>query len=131
MRGSRRRRLAGLREELVSKTYRPDPVRRVPHLAMFLDGDVKALQAYHSGDRTGPIVMPYSSAWGWDIYCLLGSLNQELTTAFSVLRKRRRAMRKAMDAEQRERMLYLADLGTAVFSSALIVCVLRVVGDLM
>jgi len=56
-------------------------------LAMFLDGDVKALQAYHSGDRTGPIVMPYSSAWGWDIYCLLGSLNQELTTAFSVLRK--------------------------------------------
>jgi hypothetical protein len=100
-------------------------------LAMFLDGDVKALQAYHSGDRTGPIVMPYSSAWGWDIYCLLGSLNQELTTAFSVLRKRRRAMRKAMDAEQRERMLYLADLGTAVFSSALIVCVLRVVGDLM
>jgi hypothetical protein len=46
-------------------------------LAMFLDGDVKALQAYHSGDRTGPIVMPYSSAWGWDIYCLLGSLNQE------------------------------------------------------
>jgi hypothetical protein len=61
---------------------------------------------------------------------LLGSLNQELTTAFSVLRERRRAMRKAMDAEQRERMLYLADLGTAVFSSALIVCVLRVVGDL-
>jgi hypothetical protein len=36
-------------------------------LAMFLDGDVKALQAYHSGDRTGPIVMPYSSAWGWDL----------------------------------------------------------------
>jgi hypothetical protein len=34
---------------------------------MFLDGDVKALQAYHSGDRTGPIVMPYSSAWGWDL----------------------------------------------------------------
>jgi len=83
------------------------------------------------GDRTGPIVMPYSSAWGWEIYCLRGSLNQELKTAFSVLRKRRRAMRKAMDAEQRERMLYLADLGTAVFSSALIVCVLRVVGDLM
>ena len=40
-------------------------------------------------------------------------------------------MRKAMDAEQRETMLYLADLGTAVFSSALIVCVLRVVGDLI
>jgi hypothetical protein len=84
-------------------------------LAMFLDGDVKALQAYHSGDRTGPIVMPYSSAWGWDIYCLLGSLNQELTTAFSVLRKRRRAMRKAMDAEQRERMLYLAGSGHSSF----------------
>ena len=33
-------------------------------LAMFLDGDVKALQAYHAGDRTGPIVMPYSNAWG-------------------------------------------------------------------
>jgi hypothetical protein len=100
-------------------------------LAMFLDGDVKALQAYHAVDRTGPIVMPHSNAWGWDIYCLRGSLNQELKTAFSVLRKRRRAMRKAMDAKQRETMLYLADLGTAVFSSALIVCVLRVVGDLM
>jgi hypothetical protein len=101
---------------------------------MFLDGDVKALQAYHAGDRTGPIVMPYSSAWGWDIYCLRGSLNQELTTTFSVLRKRRRAMRKAiaqLDAEQRETMLYLADLGTAVFSSALMVHVLKVVGDLM
>jgi hypothetical protein len=103
-------------------------------LAMFLDGDVKALQAYHAGDRTGPIVMPYSSAWGWDIYCLRGSLNQELTTTFSVLRKRRRAMRKAiaqLDAEQRETMLYLVDLGTAVFSSTLIVRVLKVVGDLM
>ena len=100
-------------------------------LAMFLDGDVKALQAYHAGDRTGPIVMPHSNAWGWDIYCLRGSLNQELKTAFSVLRKRRTAMRKAMDAKQRETMLYLADLGTAVFSSALIVCVLRVVGDLI
>jgi hypothetical protein len=43
-------------------------------------------------------------------------------------------MRKAiaqLDAEQRETMLYLADLGTAVFSSALIVRVLKVVGDLM
>ena len=40
-------------------------------------------------------------------------------------------MRKAINAEQRETMLYLADLGTAVFSSALIVSVLRVVGDLM
>ena len=43
-------------------------------------------------------------------------------------------MRKAiaqLDAEQRETMLYLVDLGTAVFSSALIVRVLKVVGDLM
>jgi hypothetical protein len=31
----------------------------------------------------------------------------------------------------RKALLYLADLGTAVFSSALIVCVLKVVGDLM
>ena len=50
------------------------------------DGDVKALQAYHAVDRTGPIVMPHSNAWGWDIYRLRGSLNQELKTAFSVLR---------------------------------------------
>jgi hypothetical protein len=28
-------------------------------LAMFLDGDKKALQAYHSGDRTGAIVKAY------------------------------------------------------------------------
>jgi hypothetical protein len=65
---------------------------------------------------------------------LRGSLNKELTTAFSVLRKRRRAMHKAiakLDAEQRETMLYLTDLGTAIFASALIVCVLRVVGDLV
>jgi hypothetical protein len=34
-------------------------------LAMFLDGDVKALRAYHAGDRTG-----------WKIYCLRGSLNK-------------------------------------------------------
>ena len=60
--------------------------------------------------------------------------HQELTTAFSVLRKRRRVMRKViaqLDAEEREALLYLADLGTAVFTSALIVCSLRVVGDLM
>ena len=36
-----------------------------------------------------------------------------------------------LDAEQRETMLYLTDLGTAIFASALIVCVLRVVGDLV
>lgn len=43
-------------------------------------------------------------------------------------------MRKAiaeLDAEQRETLLYLADLGSALFSSALIVCILRVVGDLL
>jgi hypothetical protein len=28
-------------------------------LAMFLDGDRKALRAYHSGDRTGVVVKPY------------------------------------------------------------------------
>ena len=120
---SRRRWLAGLREELVSKTSRPDPVRRVPHSRC-------SWMAYHSGDRTGPIVMPYSSAWGWDL--LLARKSQPGTDdRFLRSSERRRAMRKAMDAEQREKMLYLADLGTAVFSSALIVCVLRVVGDLM
>ena len=37
-------------------------------------------------------------------------------------------MRKAiaqLDAEQREQLLYLADLGTALFSSALAVSILR------
>jgi hypothetical protein len=28
-------------------------------LAMFLDGDAKALRAYHSGDRTDPKVIGY------------------------------------------------------------------------
>jgi hypothetical protein len=28
-------------------------------LAMFLDGDVKALRAYHAGDRTSDLVAPY------------------------------------------------------------------------
>jgi hypothetical protein len=97
---------------------------------MYLDGDRKALRAYHSGDRTGVVVKSYFERRGYNFYWLRPP-SQELTTAFSVLRKRRRAMRKAMHAEQRETMLYLADLGTAVFSSALIVCVLRVVGDLM
>jgi hypothetical protein len=48
--------------------------------------------------------------------------------------EKEKAMRKAiaqLDAEERETMLYLVDLGTAVFSSALIVRVLKVVGDLM
>lgn len=36
-----------------------------------------------------------------------------------------------LDIEQREKLRYLADLGTAVFSSALIVCLVRVVGDIM
>jgi hypothetical protein len=26
---------------------------------MFLDGEAKALRAYHAGDRTSPVVMPY------------------------------------------------------------------------
>jgi len=82
---------------------------------MFLDGDVKALQAYHAGDRTGPIVCRIRARWGWEIYCLRGSLNQELKIAFSVLRERRRAMRKAMDAEQRATMLYLRGSGHGSF----------------
>jgi len=43
-------------------------------------------------------------------------------------------MRKAiaqLNAEQRETLLYLADLGLASFSSALIVCVFKVVIDLV
>jgi hypothetical protein len=28
-------------------------------LAMFLDGDLKALRAYHAGDRTSNLVAPY------------------------------------------------------------------------
>ena len=36
-----------------------------------------------------------------------------------------------LDEEQRETLLYLADLGTAVFSSALIVGLLKAVGDLL
>jgi hypothetical protein len=44
-------------------------------LAMFLDGDMKALQAYHAVDRTGPIVMPHSNAWGLG-YLLLARKSQ-------------------------------------------------------
>jgi len=36
-----------------------------------------------------------------------------------------------LDAEQRNALLYVADLGTAIFSSALIVCLLKLVGDVM
>ncbi|WP_245334805.1 hypothetical protein [Bradyrhizobium mercantei] len=42
-------------------------------------------------------------------------------------------MRKAiarLDAEQKAQLLYLADLGTAMFTSALVVCTLKVVVDL-
>jgi hypothetical protein len=34
-------------------------------LAMFLDGDKKALQAYHAGDRTGAIVKADFERVGW------------------------------------------------------------------
>ncbi|MHC2331510.1 hypothetical protein [Bradyrhizobium sp. USDA 4454] len=43
-------------------------------------------------------------------------------------------MRKAiarLDAEQRAQLLYLADLGTAMFTSALVVCTLKAVVDLL
>ncbi|MFQ3451844.1 hypothetical protein PMN64_00750 [Bradyrhizobium sp. UFLA01-814] len=42
-------------------------------------------------------------------------------------------MRKAiarLDAEQRAQLLYLADLGTATFTSALVVCSLKAIVDL-
>lgn len=42
-------------------------------------------------------------------------------------------MRKALaqlDAEQKAQLLYLADLGTAMFTSALAVCTLKAVVDL-
>jgi hypothetical protein len=43
------------------------------------------------------------------------------------------AMRKAiaeLDAEQRAQLLYVADLGTAMLSSALVVCILKAIVDL-
>lgn len=43
-------------------------------------------------------------------------------------------MRKAiaqLDAEQKVQLLYLADLGTALFSSALVVCILKGAVDLL
>ena len=42
-------------------------------------------------------------------------------------------MRKAiarLDAEQKAQLLYLADLGTAMFTAALVVCTLKAVVDL-
>ncbi|MGY3532483.1 MULTISPECIES: hypothetical protein [Bradyrhizobium] len=42
-------------------------------------------------------------------------------------------MRKAiarLDAEQKAQLLYLVDLGTAMFTSALVVCTLKAVVDL-
>ncbi|WP_407149022.1 hypothetical protein [Bradyrhizobium sp. ORS 86] len=42
-------------------------------------------------------------------------------------------MRKALaqlDEEQRAQLLYIADLGTATFSSALVVCILKGIVDL-
>jgi hypothetical protein len=44
------------------------------------------------------------------------------------------AMRKAiaqLDAEQKAQLLYVADLGTAMFSSALLVCILKGIVDLL
>lgn len=43
-------------------------------------------------------------------------------------------MRKAiakLDAEQKKQLLYLADLGTALFSSALAVCLFKAFVDLV
>lgn len=43
-------------------------------------------------------------------------------------------MRKAiaeLDPEQRRQLLYLADLGTSLFSSALVVCLLKSIVDLV
>lgn len=43
-------------------------------------------------------------------------------------------MRKAiaeLDAEQRRQLLYLADLGTSLFASALAVCLLKSIVDLV
>jgi hypothetical protein len=36
-----------------------------------------------------------------------------------------------LDAEQRSALLYVADFGTAIFSAALIVGLLKLVGDLL
>ncbi|MGY3442433.1 MULTISPECIES: hypothetical protein [unclassified Bradyrhizobium] len=60
-----------------------------------------------------------------------GRRNGGSRDAFS--RKGSLAMRKAiarLDAEQKAQLLYLADLGTAMFTSALVVCLLKAVVDL-
>jgi hypothetical protein len=52
----------------------------------------------------------------------------------SVVRKRRGTMRKAiagLDEEQRAALLHVADFGTAICASALIVSVLRLLGGLI
>jgi hypothetical protein len=52
----------------------------------------------------------------------------------SVVRKRERTMRKAiaeLDEEQRAALLQVADLGTAICASALIVSVLKLIGGLI
>jgi len=55
------------------------------------------------------------------------------SASFPFSQKGEREMRKAMaelDPEQRAALLYLADLGTAVFASALIVSLIKLVVDL-
>jgi hypothetical protein len=36
---------------------------------MFLDGDIKALRAYHAGDRSGPLVTQYFERSGLSTLC--------------------------------------------------------------
>jgi hypothetical protein len=58
----------------------------------------------------------------------------ELRALRSVKRKTERDMRKAidqLDAEERAALLYLADLGTAICSSALVVSLLKLVIDVL
>lgn len=38
-------------------------------LAMFLDGDIKALRAYHAGDRSTPLVTQYFERSGLSMLC--------------------------------------------------------------
>jgi hypothetical protein len=57
----------------------------------------------------------------------------EVQGARSPASKGSTAMRKAiaeLDAEQRAQLLYIADLGTAMLSSALVVCILKAIVDL-
>ena len=48
-------------------------------LAMFLDGDLKALQAYHAGDRASPLVAQYFERTG--VAVLLKAFGANLATA--------------------------------------------------